>query len=212
MRMIVTGIAMGMLLTGCIVPEAGVRPHTYDFGHPPTRDARAESTPLPVLTVSEVRAPRYLESTYVYYRLAYADAQAPKPYAESRWAMPPSQLLTQRLKARLSQTANILSPGDARADLALRVELETFDHVFDTPQASRGVVRLRASLIRDRRFIAQQTFNIEQSAASPDAAGGVHALTQATDKALDALSAWVEANGAPLKTQFSSPSGVAHEK
>lgn len=192
MRIRVIGPMLVLLLAGCIGPQAGVRPATYDFGQSPAVASKAESSTVPVLTISDVRAPRHLESTYIYYRLAFADDQALKPYADSRWVMPPSQLMGQRLRNRLSQGVHVLGFGDARNDLALRVELEQFDQVFDTQHASRAIVRLRASLVRDRRLVAQQTFAAERPATSADAAGGVHALTQATDAALDALAAWVE--------------------
>lgn len=190
----IRAIALVVLLAGCIVPEPGVRPTAYDFGQLPAPAPGAEAATMPVLEIAEVRAPRHLESTYVYYRLVFSDAQAPRPYVDSRWTMPPSQLIAQRLKSRLSQGAYVLGPEDAHADLELAVELEQFDQVFDTHDASRGVVRLRASLIRDRRLVAQQSFAVERPAASADAAGGVHALTQATDAALESLAIWLEAH------------------
>jgi len=188
-------LAVSLLLAGCIVPEAGVRPGTYDFGPLPAVLLGTEQTNLPTLTIADVQAPRHMETTYVFYRLAYSDAQAPKPYADSRWAMPPAQLIAQRLRSRLSQNAFVLNAGEVRADLLLKVELEQFDQVFDAPEASRGVVRLRASLIRDRTVVAQQTFTVDRAAASADAVGGVHALTQATDAVLDALAGWLQTHG-----------------
>lgn len=187
----IKAMALALLLAGCIVPEPGVRPGTYDFGQ---MEAPAATPGLPVLAISDVQAPRHLHSTLVYYRLAYSDAQMPKPYADSRWAMPPPQLVAQRLKNRLARHAAVLSSADAHADLRLLVELEQFDQVFDSPEQSRGVVVLRASLIRNQKLLAQQSFSADKPALSADGPGGVHALTQATDAALNQLADWVQAH------------------
>ncbi|NOT67163.1 MAG: hypothetical protein HOP04_02330 [Methylophilaceae bacterium] len=194
-------IILGAFISSCSLPGAKERPDTYDFGLPPATVASVTNvqqviTPVNsrlVLAVADVQAPRRLETLLLHYRLAYADAQAPKPYANSRWSMPPTQLVTQRLRSRLAQDASVLPINDAAAELSLRVELESFDQVFDTPNSSRGVVRLRATLLRDRRFVAQQLFSSEQPAKTADAIGGVYALTQATDSALEAVAQWVYA-------------------
>jgi cholesterol transport system auxiliary component len=188
---------LGVFLSGCAMPGSAVRPDTYDFGLSPELVSDSQQTMKPVktkllLAVADVQAPRRLETLLVHYRLSYADAQATKPYANSRWSMPPAQLVAQRLRNRLAQDANVLPVNEVAADLLLRVELETFDQIFDAPNSSKGVVRLRASLIRDRHLIAQQAFSSEQPANSADAAGGVRALTQATDMALNAVAEWVK--------------------
>lgn len=196
---VLSAILLAMLMNGCAVPGPTQRPDTYDFGLPPATLADSQSAIKPVnskliLAVADVQAPRRLESLYLYYRLAYTDVQASKPYANSRWAMPPPQLITSRLKDRLAQDANVLSSNDVAADMSLRLELETFDQIFDTPASSKGVVRLRASLLHDRKLVAQQLFSSEQPAKTADAVGGVHALTLATDTVLNEVAAWVNAN------------------
>lgn len=185
-----SSLVAALLLTACILPEAVVRPQSYDFGPPPAVTTQTVASAV-VVQVTDVQAPRGMDGNYVQYRLAYADAQALKPYASSRWAMAPTQLLTQRLKQRLALQGSMVSSGDALSVLLLKTELEQFDQVFDSPTASRGVVRLRASLIKDRKLLAQQTFSVDQPAETADAAGGVRALTLASDALLDALSAWV---------------------
>lgn len=179
-----------LLLTACIVPEPAVRPQAYDFGPPPAATGPAVAHAA-VVQVMDVQAPRGMDGNYVQYRLAYADAQALKPYASSRWAMAPTQLLTQRLKQRLAMQGGVVSSGDALSALLLKTELEQFDQVFDTASASRGVVRLRATLIKDRRLLAQRTFIVTRDAPSADAQGGVQALGAASDAMLGELAAWV---------------------
>lgn len=185
-----SSLVAALLLTACIVPEPAVRPQAYDFGPPPAATGPAAPNAA-VVQVMDVQAPRGMDGNYVQYRLAYADAQALKPYASSRWAMAPTQLLTQRLKQRLAMQGGVVSSGDALSALLLKTELEQFDQVFDTATASRGVVRLRATLIKDRRLLAQRTFVVTRDAPSADAQGGVQALSAASDAMLGELAAWV---------------------
>src|ERR1019366_9328244 len=97
----------------------------YDLG--PLRAASSGQTPtsgLPPLSIAEVNAPAWLDSPMMYFRLAYANDQQPRPYASSRWTMPPAQLFGQRLKSRLAQAGAVgLSAADGAANLALlRIE------------------------------------------------------------------------------------------
>ena len=185
-------LLMLLLLTGCIVPEPAVRPATYDLGNPAAIPAATEQK-RPVLVVAEVQAPHQLDSSYMFYRLAYANSQEQKPYAQSRWAMPPAQLIQLRMKNRLSAVFAIVSAGDAVQAPVLKVDLEAFDQTFASKDSSQGVLRLRASLIRNRQLLAQKSFAVERPAPTADAAGGVQALTQATDVVLGELMDWVRA-------------------
>ena len=133
----------------------------------------------------------------IYYRLAYQDEARPQPYALSRWVMPPAALLGQRLRAAIARAskAAVFTPADAvRLDYTLRLELDEFSQIFDAADRSRAVVRLRASLIRNRSIVAQQSFNIERAAATPNAEGGVRALVAASDAAASNLIDWLAAN------------------
>ncbi|MCL6456208.1 MAG: ABC transporter, partial [Ralstonia pickettii] len=85
---------------------------------------------------------------------------------------------------------------------SLRVELVDFSQVFDRPDASRGVVRLRATVSLARGVIDQRVVQADAPAPSPDAAGGVAALTQASDKAIGEVLDWVA--GLPLAASASS--------
>ncbi|MOA67320.1 hypothetical protein D3C78_1944370 [compost metagenome] len=71
--------------------------------------------------------------------------------------------------------------------------------MFLSAQESVGWVRLRATLV-DRQpqgdvLLGQQTFTAQQPADSADAAGGVRALTLATDQAIGALQIWLQQLG-----------------
>jgi cholesterol transport system auxiliary component len=77
----------------------------------------------------------------------------------------------------------------------LRVQLEEFSHVFDSPTESRGVLRLRCTLLENtaggERLVAQRSFLLQRPSPSADPAGGVRALTAAADAAALDIAAWL---------------------
>ncbi|MBI2295363.1 MAG: membrane integrity-associated transporter subunit PqiC, partial [Betaproteobacteria bacterium] len=87
----------------------------------------------------------------------------------------------------------VVSGSDgARADYALRIELEDFSQSFSAPSASRVAVRARASLVNlaDRTLVAQRVFSVERAAPTPDARGAVTALSEASDDILERVLEW----------------------
>ena len=192
---------LACLLPGCsALPSAPVRPAVYDFG-PGALTPSAKTNPgLPPVVLQEVTAPPALDSAAVLYRLAYSDAQQLRPYAQARWSMRPAQLVRQRLRESLSLKRAVVNPGESSVPLALRVELQEFSQIFDTTQASSGLVRLRATLIEAKggadRLVAQQVFVVQRPAASTDAPGGVRALMAATDEAVEEIGVWLQQQAA----------------
>lgn len=200
-------------LAGCsVLPRPPAQPVRYDFGPVDATAAGAAAaaprTPRPAIALAEIEAPGLRDSeTSVLYRLAYAESQVVRPYQLARWTLPPAQLVQQRLSSGLGRERAVLLGGDGTAQpkvqgqtpAVLKVELEEFSHVFRSPQDSIGWVRLRATLV-DRQaqgdvLLGQSTFVAQQPAASPDAAGGVRALTQATDKVVVDLQEWLRQLG-----------------
>ena len=196
-------------LAGCsVLPKPPAQPVRYDFGPEPVAAAPASQAQRPAIALAEVEAPGLRDSeTSVLYRLAYADAQVVRPYQLARWTRPPVQLVQQRLSSGLGRDRAVLLGGDGTAQpkvqgqspAVLKVELEEFSHVFLSAQESVGLVRLRASLV-DRQpqgdvLLGQTTFIAQQPAAGADAASGVRALTQATDKVVADMQAWLQQLG-----------------
>ena len=200
------------VLTGCAQPGASVRPAVYDFGPgavsaAPASPARAPA-PLAPLLITEIESSPALDSTAVLYRLAYADAQQLQAYAHARWSMTPAQLLRQRLRARLGEQHALLNTGDSLLSgtktappppLNLRLELEEFSQLFDTPEQSTGLLRLRATLTQasptGQQLINQRSFTLQRPAPSPDAPGGVQALAEASEAVALEVEAWVAGVG-----------------
>jgi len=190
-------LLLACLLPGCTsLPSAPERPAVYDFGPGAVTTPAAIRPALRPIVLQEVEAPPALDSAAVLYRLAYSDAQQLRPYAQARWSMPPAQLVRQRLRESLSLKRAVVNPGESSVPLVLRVELQEFSQIFDTTQASSGLVRLRATLIEAKggadRLVAQQVFVVQRSAASADAPGGVRALMAATDAAVEEIGAWLQ--------------------
>ena len=201
----------GFLLSGCsALPDKPVRASLYDFGPGnltavPTALQAALPT-LPALAIDDISTSGgALDNQAVLYRLTYQNEQELRPYTFARWSMPPAQLVRQRLREQLGQQRNIF---DARGGLALnrsqnavlpmllRLDLDEFSHVFTAPDASVGLIRLRATLIEQatsgEKLIAQRSVVVQRPAPSADAPGGVRALTAATDAAIEEIDVWLQ--------------------
>jgi cholesterol transport system auxiliary component len=181
----------------CTTPQPPVAKAVYDFGPILTQAAStsiatssAGAPRSPNIALPEIEAGSGLDSPALLYRLQYADAQHLLPYAQARWSVPPAQLVRVRLRDALSAQGAVL-PSEGGTPWALRVELDEFSQVFASPTSSQGVIRLRVSLMKDDKLAAQTTLLARANAPSQDAAGGVKALTAATDDAVRQLSAWL---------------------
>jgi cholesterol transport system auxiliary component len=196
--------ALPAALAACsALPEKPTRQTMYDFGPAPAASGTAASK-LPALVLPEVEAEGVLDTTALLYRLGYEDAFQLRPYAYARWSAPPPQLVRQRLRDVLGRERAVLDNSAAAALVrrgadrppVLRVELEDFSHVFDSPTESRGMVRLRCTLLQSsaggERLVAQRTFAAERPAPGADAAGGVRALTAAVDAAAAEIAGWLQ--------------------
>ncbi len=182
------------LMSACSTPQPPATKTVYDFGLAPTAPGTgaARSTPAPALLLADVQAPMALNATAVQYRLSYDNEQELRPYALARWSMAPAQLVHQRLKLALNARGPVLAEGQGTPSQALKIELEEFVQVFDQPQSSHGRISLRATLLNGSQLVDQIRVQASAVAPSNDAAGGVRALTQATDSAALQLLTWLD--------------------
>ena len=196
--------ALPAALAACsALPEKPMRQTMYDFGPAPAANGTVGGN-LPPLVLPEVETEGVLDTTALLYRLGYEDAFQLRPYAYARWSAPPPQLVRQRLRDVLGRDRAVLDNSAAAALVrrgadrppVLRVELEDFSQVFDSASASRGMLRLRCTLLQSsaggERLVAQRTFATERPAPSADAAGGVRALTAAVDAAAAEIAGWLQ--------------------
>ena len=199
---------IAVVLAGCsALPDKPARSLMYDFG-PGSLTAAPVSrqAPLPALAVDEIKTPGgALENMAVLYRLGYADGQQLRPYSHARWSMPPAALIRERLRDRLSQRRVVFNAGDSAAlnrtqnavlPVLLKIDLEEFSQFFTSAEASIGLVRLRATLLEvtpsGEKLVGQRTLVVQRPAPSADAPGGVRALTEATDAAIDEIDQWLQ--------------------
>jgi len=204
-------ISVLAITAGCSVVDKPIRAVMYDFG-PGALSTQAPGAPpaslpapaLPPLAIADIATSGgALDNQGVLYRLGYLDAQQLRPYSLARWTMPPAQLVRQRLRERMGQQRVVLNAREGvalnrsqNANLPmLRLELEEFSQLFSAPDASIGLIRLHATLVEitpsGERLVAQRSLSVQRPATSADAAGGVRALTQATDAAIDELDQWL---------------------
>ncbi len=192
-------VSLGM--SGCALLDKPSRPLVYDFGPGLLAGPQGSSTAAwPMVALPAVEAATALESTAVLYRLVYADAQQLLPYAQARWSMAPAQLVGQRLRETLGQRRTVFNPGDgsisgATPTLVVRVELEEFSQLFESPGRSVGLVRMRATVVQAMaagdKLLGQRSFVAQRPAPTADAPGGVRALTAATNAAVEDLEQWL---------------------
>lgn len=187
-----------LILLGCAL-AAGCATRSeptvlYDLG--PLRTDHVTSSQagaLPPLSMAEINAPAWLDSQLMYFRLGYANQQQTRPYANSRWSMPPAQLFGQRLKARIAQAGGVvLSATDGAAGLPLlRLDADDMMQNFDSASHSTVQLSVRATVLSGRSPLAQKTFSRQALAPSADAAGGAAALAAASDALIDDMLLWL---------------------
>lgn len=174
-----------IFLSGCSISQEKRAIDVYDFGLPaqPARQALASAS----VQVQKISAPAWLATPDLHYRLAYHDAARLQTYANSRWAADPAALLALRLRQTFGTAPH------ANQQYQMHLGLEEFSQVFDTPESSRGLIRVHASLtaIGEARPVAERILTVEKKAPSPNAEGGVRALTDASNQLADELVSWV---------------------
>jgi cholesterol transport system auxiliary component len=196
-------LAIIVTLTGCAASNRPARPVVYDFGPGSTTTSSPQSAaPLPPLVIAGIDAHPSLDSTAIVYRLAYANDQQLKAYALARWSMSPAQLVRQRLREKLGERRALFNMGEGGAPgvatpLILRIQLEEFSHLFETPEQSTGLLRLRATVVTrttltGEKLVAQRNVLVRRPAPSADAPGGVRAMTAATDAAVQEIDQWLQ--------------------
>jgi cholesterol transport system auxiliary component len=179
-----------LLFSACANTEVQ---RSYDFGgnHTPPNSSQLSNLKI---NLAEVQVPVNLEGSAMLYRLMYDNPQELRAYANSRWSMPPAQLIKQKIIARINQEGGAATTSaDGISGLPiLRIDLEEFAQHFSTPASSQVQLRWRASLISNKRLLAQKVFSAQLSSGSPDAAGGARAMPQASDQAITELIVWLQ--------------------
>lgn len=182
-----------LLFSGCTSMKKP-QPGLFDLGLAPPA---ATIPALPPLALADVDTPEWLDSPAIFYRLNYASQHQPRPYANSRWSMPPAQLFAQRLKSRIVQGGGtLLSASDGAVGVpVLRLEAGEFSQVFTSADQSDGLVAMRLSVLDGRRLLGQKSFLRRAPAPSADVEGGVAALAAASDAVINDMLQWLASLG-----------------
>lgn len=198
-------------LAGCSALSPPPPTLTYDLGPLAATPSQAPA-PLPKLRVAQTEGPIWMDGHGIYYRLQYTQAQRLQAYATQRWVDTPTRLFDDRLREAVASRGALTWSGDTSVP-ALRVDVLAFEQVFDSPTASRGVVRARATVYH-KGLIGQKTFVAEQPATSADGAGGVRALSAGSDAVIAAILDWTAtlpldaaAASGPAQSPDASPPG-----
>lgn len=176
-------LCLVLMLGACVKPAELAAPALHDLG--PSGSTAPLVLKLPLRKI-EVQPPIWLNTPAMQYRLAYQQSSRRYAYADNRWAAPPAQLLETRLARRIA-----LGTGAARCKLTVR--LDEFVQVFDSASASRVLIAGEWILVGERvqDTVARQSFEIALPSASPDSAGGVAALAQASDRLAEMAQRWL---------------------
>jgi cholesterol transport system auxiliary component len=188
--------AAALLLSACATPQPPAPKTVYDFGAVlavPSAVLPASTQRSAAVALPEIEAGAGLDSPALLYRFQYADAQQLRPYTQARWSVPPAQLVRARLRDALAAQGPVLTIEGA-TPWVLRVELDEFSQLFEAPSSSFGLVRLRVNLLKNDQLHAQTSVLARSAAPTQDAAGGVRALTAATDDAVRQIATWLAAN------------------
>ena len=175
-------------LGGCTaLPPSTAGVAVHDFG--PLEAATLAPVGIPLRNVEVVPAP-WLASNVMAYRLAYAQSTRRQAFKDNRWAAQPAQLVELVLKRALRAGDPATPAGGCR----LRVDLDEFTQRFDSPQASRGVIEARVTLLapRTEQPLAVRAFALDHEAPTADAAGGVAALRAGTLQLKSDIRNWLQ--------------------
>jgi cholesterol transport system auxiliary component len=188
-------LALALVLAGCAATRGNEPNVSYDFGPLPVAASTSTTHSVPILVVTDAVGPQALDSQAMLYRLLYADPLQARAYANNRWSSTPLQLLTQRFKTRIAQAGiKVLAVTDATSSvLLMRIEVDDFSHVFETPANNHGQLVLRASIFQGHKLIDQKTFSAKVASSSADAAGGTRALATAADNVARDILLWLAA-------------------
>lgn len=172
-----SALLLALFLAGCAgVPRAPRPAEVYDLG--PGRAASMESG---LVGVVQIQAPSWLRSAAMQYRLSYVSANQRNSYLESRWAASPAELLLGLLNRSLK------AAGRCR----LEVDLDEFIQDYASASQSDGVIEARARLRGDGMLLSSRRFSLRLPAPSPDAQGGVAALTRGSLQLTAEMSGWL---------------------
>lgn len=173
-------ISLIILLSACLGTNKPQPESTsYDFG------LSAEiGTINSSVAIGQVTAIDAIDHRRIRYRLNYQNPAQVFTYSQHRWTTSPADLTASKLRTM----TKVASP----ALCTLKIQIETFDHVFESATSSTGIVKLHASIYAKKSRDNLSSTVIQETATAPsaDAKGGVAALDQASSAAITSILDW----------------------
>lgn len=193
MRHLTLMIPIALLITGC---STAMTPPIQEYTIYPSVESSAAHTvhSSKTLRISSMKTIPSLASKNLYYLRSKGESGS---YLYSRWSDSPAILIERSLTAALEEKkmfTTLLTPlSTAHADWILEADLNAFYHRFEQNDKSSGVIDITYRLIdtKTKLPLASKRFIIIVASASADAAGGVNALTEATQELTDQLIQWL---------------------
>jgi cholesterol transport system auxiliary component len=179
-------ICLTSLLTACLgANRPGPESAIYDFGlasKPDRIDTRVD--------IGRITAVDAVDHRRIRYRLDYRNPAQIHTYAQNRWASSPAALLESRVRS--------ITNAAKQAHCGIHLEIEAFDQVFSSPNASSGVVSLHATLYakQPRRNLFSHMVQTSSTAPSADSKGAVAALDSASSQAILQILQWADESAA----------------
>lgn len=189
-------LAVSFTVSGCFSGFNNPAPTVYDLG-PVTivqENSSAEEVKDDMIIIPNIRARGIFNSKMIVYRLVYAQAYEPRTYAQSRWAADTTEMIRMQLQQVIGEKYPVTLTAELyeSAKWVLWLSLEDFSQVFTTPDSSEGVIQIRCTLQHGNQIVGQRVFNARVPAPSPDAPGGVQALSQGVELVAFELFEWLD--------------------
>lgn len=179
MRYILT-LSLITLLSGCLGTNKPQPESTsYDFGL-----GKEIGTISSNVSLSQVTAIDAIDHRRIRYRLNYQNPTQVFTYSQHRWTTSPADLTASKFRTMVKVAS--------WTQCSMKIEIETFDHVFESANSSTGIVKLHATIHtkKSRDVLASNLVQEVAPAPSADAKGGVAALDQASSAAISKLVEW----------------------
>jgi cholesterol transport system auxiliary component len=188
-RLLIVLLVLIVTLFGCAGRGRQTDVAQYDLSNRGA-DNNVAASRVAYLRSIQVKAPAWLDTTAMQYRLAYAQPAQRHSYAESRWAAPPGLLVEHWLRQNLLAAA-------PSGTCTLQIELDEFIQNFADAKSSQAEIRVHAMLLLPRGGapLAGNTFAVTHESASADAGGGVAAQEAALRDLTVQLQSWLQQVG-----------------
>jgi cholesterol transport system auxiliary component len=184
---------LALLITGCSITVPAINEYTIISPSCPS-DARAVPANL-TLKLTSTKSIASLSSKEIYYLRETTHIGS---YLYSRWVDTPASMidtaLTSSLQNRRLFMTLLPTTSKGYADLSLESDLHAFYHRFLNDSQSEGLIDITYRIIdsKTKNTIASKRFIIASPAPTQDAAGGVKALSSATQQLSEETVLWLE--------------------